>query len=165
MEYFAWLEQTAASIWVRESSWAFFAILIVHSLAMGLVVGINIAFHLRFFGFVEKIALSRLKAFVPVIKLGFFAIVASGLLLVLGYPAKALTNPVFYLKMGLIAAGLFSTFYFVRRYMSDSDHDFIDLLQFDRLLASVSILIWCATIVGGRFLAYTHSILLASSFY
>ena len=42
----------------------------------------------------------------PIVWVAFWMNAISGLLLLIGYPTKALTNPVFYLKLLLIAVGL-----------------------------------------------------------
>ena len=48
----------------------------------------------------------ELRHFARVMWLGFWLNTASGLLLLIGYPTKALTNPVFYMKLLLIAVGM-----------------------------------------------------------
>ena len=47
-----------------------------------------------------------MRRFVPILWMAFWLNAISGLLLLIGYPTKALTNPVFYLKLLLIAVGL-----------------------------------------------------------
>ena len=39
-------------------------------------------------------------------RIGLWMNLLTGIALLVGYPTKALTNPVFYLKLGLIATGL-----------------------------------------------------------
>ena len=45
-------------------------------------------------------------SFLPVMWFGFWLNFVSGVALLIGYPTKALTNPVFYLKLALIALGV-----------------------------------------------------------
>jgi hypothetical protein len=74
----------------------------------------------------------------------------TGLALLLAYPTKALTNPVFYLKLALIAAGLLllrATLRHVRERPTISGAT--------KLLAVVSLVVWAAAIAAGRLLAYT----------
>jgi hypothetical protein len=73
---------------------------------------------------------------------------ASGIALLVGYPTKALTNPVFYLKLGLIAVALVLVNMIRRRQQQLSD---------PRMLAVFSLLCWAGAIVAGRLLAYTYS--------
>src|SRR5712675_533939 len=46
MEFLAWLEQTDASVWLRESDWGHPIILCFHAVGMGMVVGIRQAVRL-----------------------------------------------------------------------------------------------------------------------
>jgi hypothetical protein len=156
MELFAWFEQTALSIWVRESPLVFPTILIVHALGMGAVVGANVA---GFFQILRRVTRTDpLRAFVPIIWIGFVASLMSGALLLAAYPAKALTNPVFYLKVLLIAAG-FALFHVLRRQSTSP-------AQRTSVIAAVALLaMWFGTIAAGRLLAYTNHVLLASHFF
>ena len=85
---------------------AFPFILIVHAWGMGLLAGSNAAVGLRILGFAPRVPLSGMQKFYPVMWFGFVINAISGVLLLVGYPTKALTNPVFYLKLGCIAAGM-----------------------------------------------------------
>src|SRR5262245_106292 len=102
MAFLIWLQDSVFSTWTRESDWALFAFLIVHTIGMGFLVGTGIVVDLRIIGFVQRIPLSLCARFVRVMAYGLTAAVASGILLVISYPAKALTNPVFYLKLTLL---------------------------------------------------------------
>ena len=111
VEYTAWIESTALSIWLRESIslLAFPTALIIHAIGMGFLAGTNAVVDLRILGFARKTPLSSLERFFPVMWFGLIINVISGILLFIAYPTKAATNPVFYLKLGCIAAGVFMT--------------------------------------------------------
>ena len=47
-----------------------------------------------------------MKRFLPVMWFGFWLNAISGVALLIAYPTKALTNPVFYLKLVLIALAM-----------------------------------------------------------
>ena len=106
--FLIWLESTAFSTWLRESPsvFAFPAVLSCHTIGMGLVAGINAAVALRVLGVGAGIPLGEMKRFFPVMWAGFWLNAVSGVGLFIGYPTKAMTNPVFYLKLVLIAVGL-----------------------------------------------------------
>src|SRR5262249_7456542 len=103
-----WLEATTFSTWMRESPsvFAFPAILACHTVGMGLVAGINAALALRILGVGKAIPIQEMKRFLPVMWFGFWLNAVSGVALLIAYPPKALTNPVFYLKLTLIAIAL-----------------------------------------------------------
>ena len=79
----------------------------------------------------------------------------SGLLLLIGYPAKALTNPVFYLKLALVAAGLVLVTKMKHQYMH-GEHESSPAMRRKALLL---LLFWAGGITAGRFLAYTYVML------
>ena len=153
------LEETGLSIMMRESGVAFFSVLTLHSLAMGFVVGINLMMALRLLGLMPGVALSRFRAYLPLHWWFTALIFLSGLALLLAYPAKALTNPVFYLKLFALTTGL-ALLAALQRRITHTDN-----FLHPRVYGSLMISCWVVTLFAGRFLAYTHSVLLASSFY
>ena len=106
--FLIWLESTALSQWVvgSPSMFAFPGILALHAIGMGFAVGICLALDLRILGVAPGIQLAQMRRFVPILWAAFWLNAISGLLLLIGYPTKALTNPVFYLKLLLIGVGL-----------------------------------------------------------
>jgi hypothetical protein len=78
------------------------------------------------------------------------------------YPAKALTNPVFYLKLTAVLAALYITRYMARGLLLDSRYNVAPAPRKARVLAALSLLLWAGAITSGRLLAYTHNMLLAS---
>jgi hypothetical protein len=93
--------------------------------------------------------------------LGFGINLVSGLALLLAYPAKALTNGVFYLKMALVLAAVYVAAR-INRELAAGGGVAALVAGFDaRRWAVISLLIWAAAIVTGRLLAYTHSVLFA----
>jgi hypothetical protein len=168
--FLAWLESTSLSVWIVESPslLAFPGILTLHAIGMGFAVGINAALDLRILGVAPGVPVSEMRRFVPVLWFGFWLNAVSGVLLLIGYPTKALTNPVFYLKLALIAVGMVLFVRISRRVFRDGVE--LDTLEPDasrrlRRLAIVSIVCWSAAIFAGRFLAYTYSRLTQSQTY
>jgi len=163
MHALARLEETSISIWLRESGLAFFSALTLHSLAMALVVGINLALALRLAGLVPAFTLRRFRPFLTLHWVAAAVVTASGLALLLAYPAKALTNSVYYLKLVALATGFGLTFRAQRNL--DSDSATIMTASGAALIPWIMIIAWVVTLTAGRFLAYTNSVLLASRFY
>lgn len=155
---FVWVETSSFSVWVRESSsvFAFPAILSVHTVGMGLVAGINAAIALRILGVGPGIPLRQMKRFFPVVWTGFWLNAVSGVVLLIGYPTKALTNPVFYLKLAFIALALVD-FGLIGKYVfADLSFDEGPVSKKGRMLAVVSLVCWSGAITAGRLLAYTY---------
>ncbi|HAD76111.1 MAG TPA: hypothetical protein DCG16_10020 [Gemmatimonadetes bacterium] len=162
MDYLLWLEDTPFSIWIRESGPAFFGSLILHSVAMGFVVGVHVAMNLRILGMAPGIPLSLMRRFFPVFWVSLVFVSLSGVLLLIAYPAKALTNPVFYLKLSAIVIALFITRSLAKGVLQDPSYDVEPAPKKARMLATVSIFLWAGAVTSGRFLAYTYKILMAS---
>ncbi len=154
------VEETPLSSWLRESGPAFFSSLALHSLAMAVVVGINCAVAFRLLGIVPAYSLQRFQPFYRLNWLGVVLILLSGTALLLAYPAKALTNPVFYGKLTALLAALL-----LFRNVQQHARQTHDLWGSEKRIGMVLLALWVGVLFAGRFLAYTHSILLASSFH
>ena len=162
--FFIWLETTALSIWVRESPsiFAFPGILSLHTVGMGIVAGMNAAIDLRILGFAPRVPLTETRRLFPVLWFGFWLNAVSGVVLLVGYPTKALTNPVFYGKLGCVALGLVAQTLIRRRLLRDGVSDTAPVPASWKLLALASLLFWAAAITTGRLLAYTYVTLMTT---
>ena len=161
--FLLWLESTALSQWVvgSPSLFAFPGILALHAIGMGFAVGICLALDLRVLGVAPGVQIAQMRRFVPIVWVAFWLNAISGVLLLIGYPTKALTNPVFYLKLLLIAVGLVLFGRIGRRVFDDTAGNDRAESPALRRLAIVSMVCWVGAITAGRFLAYTYSRLTA----
>jgi hypothetical protein len=160
--FLLWFESTAFSTWVRESPsiFAFPMILAVHTIGLGLLAGLNTALDLRVLGIAKAIPVEAFRRFLPVMWLGLWLNVSTGILLVIAYPTKALTNPVFYLKLALIAVALLILSTVRQRALTEGAPP-----KTVKALAVWSLACWAGVITTGRLLAYTHNHLMASSLF
>jgi hypothetical protein len=115
---------------------------------------------LRILGMAPRVPFAEMRRFLPILWAGFWLNAASGVLLLIGYPTKALTNPVFYLKLLLIGVGL-ALFKRIGNRVFDSSLPTATAPGALRRLAIVSLVCWVGAITAGRFLAYTYSRLTA----
>ena len=148
MDAIVWVQDSGFATWVRESAWALFAALIVHTIGMGFLAGSGLAVALRTLGVARSVPAAALERLAPLVVAALAVAVASGVVLVIGYPAKALTNPLFYAKLAVVAAALALTWRLMRRGGGP------------RGAAVLVIVLWAAAVTAGRFLAYTHKVLL-----
>jgi hypothetical protein len=163
MGFLAWIEQTPLSVWIREAPtlWAFPFILFLHTLGLGFLVGINVAFNLWVLGFAERYPIEPLRRFFPFMWAGLWINALSGFLLLVAYPAKALTDPVFYLKIGLIVIALTQLLWMRDELFVRADPAVAaPISRRTRLVAALTLFLWAGAILTGRLLAYTYNIML-----
>lgn len=154
---FAAIETSALSTWLRDSSpWAFPIVLVLHTWGLAFLVGACVAVDLRLLGVGGEVPLSSLDRYNRVMWAGFWVNAVSGVLLLVAYPTKALTNPLFYMKLALIAAGLVLARQ-IRRRLQPGD---VRPPSEGAVFAWLSLCCWIAAIFAGRLLAYTHTRLL-----
>ncbi len=156
------LEETSFSTWLRESNsiFAFYFILLFHTFGLALLVGANVMVDLRILGIAARLPLAPLKRFFSIMWVGFTVNVVTGILLVLAYPTKALTNPVFYLKLTCIALAVIVMQKIHVRVFGDTSLSEALMEAKGKALAQWSLVLWVAAITAGRLLAYTYKYLL-----
>ena len=156
MEFLQWLEQTSLSTWVREAPtvFAYATVLLLHTVGMGLCVGVAAGIDLRVLGFFPGIRLAPLERFFPVLWVGLSINAVTGTLLLMQDATTKLTNWDFYLKMVFIAAAVTTLRALRTRVFRDPRIDEAPLPASVRTLAAVSLVCWMGAIVTGRLLAY-----------
>ena len=157
--FFRAVESNAISTWLRESPslLAFPFVLILHTVGLAFLVGTSVALGARTLGLAGSLPLASMARYLRVMWLGFWVNAASGILLLAAYPTKALTNPLFYVKLALIAAALVALRPVVRHVRDGAGAPVRGGLK---LAAAASLACWAASIAAGRFLAYTYTRLL-----
>ncbi len=160
--FFTWVEDGALSTWLRESPslFGFPGVLALHIAGTALAAGSSLAIALALLGFVPDSSAAAMARFLKVFWIGLTVSTVAGVLLVVAYPTKELTNPMFYVKMGIIVAALFVLRAIWRRALTDGGETAPS--PSPRGLAITSIGLWAAAITAGRLLAYTYTRLLVS---
>ena len=143
-------------MWVRgDSMLAFPLILTVHTIAMGFLAGTSSAIALRILGVARQVPVPAMDKFYPVLWIALAASVVSGTFLLIGYPYKAATNPVYYVKLSFIALAV-TLLVKVRNQVLRAPAP-LSSSRHARILASLSLFSWVGTITAGRLLAYTFT--------
>jgi uncharacterized protein DUF6644 len=153
-----WLNETALSVYLRESELAFPLTEAIHLLALAVSVGTVMWVDFRLMGLSlrnERVSdvVGRLE---PWAVGGFVVMFVSGILLFLGKPENYYTTTPFRIKMVLLPlAGLNVLFFHktVYRNVARWDKDTVVPWQ-GRLAGSISVLLWAVIIVLGRWTAY-----------
>ena len=149
-----WLAATAPSQAIQASTWAIPAIQSVHILALALVFTLGILLALRFAGLgLSAEPLAELAArSTRRIWLLLLVLALTGLLLITAEPGRTITNPVFYLKMIMLAAVIVVTLllaYIARRVEKPN--------ALHIALAVLAVLLWIGIIFAGRLIAYIEA--------
>jgi len=155
--FFNTIEQSPISIWIRESPsiFAFYFILLFHTIGLSLVVGANALVDLRILGVASSIPLRPMKPLFAIAWTGLIVNIITGILLLIGYPTKALTNPIFYFKLAFIALAVI----FLRKMnllFLDASLDDAALISKGRTAALLSLTFWVCAISSGRLLSETY---------
>jgi len=135
--------------WIVESPFAYPLLEVLHIVGIALLVGNLALFELRVWGFGAALPVQPLARLSLRLALGGFALIgASGLLMFAGQPAELLANDAFVLKMGLVLlAGLNALSFHARGGLSRLDRP-------ARIQTVVSMGLWLAVIICGRWIAY-----------
>jgi hypothetical protein len=149
------LQNSAFSAWVvgSESIWAFPMILTMHTVGLGIVVGAAVIVDLRLLGVGPAIPLEEVKRVFPIFWVGFFINLVSGLMLFVSEAEDKATQPVFLIKLLLIAIGVVVTARMRRRLFGVGSPP-MRAASSGRTLAITSLVVWGGAIVAGRLMAY-----------
>lgn len=154
------LAQTGLSSTIADQSWAVPTLQSIHILAIGIVMASIAMLDLRLAGFLgrEQSMRGLTLRFYPWIWGALAVLIVTGFLQIMAEPARELMNWVFWTKMGLIIGAVLFTAP-VRRMLEDCRYR--DLPAGKRAIvrtcALLSLLLWVAVLICGRWIAYAGS--------
>lgn len=156
MDFLLKIEQSGVSQWIRssESIVGYTGILLLHTIGMGIVVGISACIDLRILGFAPALRLNGLARFFPTLWFGFWLNALSGLILLAIDLTKKLGNPDFYVKMVFIAVAVVTVRMLKTHAFGGTAVEDGPASGKARVLAATSLICWLGAIVSGRLLAY-----------
>jgi len=144
-----YLAGTAACRLIQSSAWMIPAFQTVHILAISVIFSSAILLNLRVLGLVERDAplAQAANRFLPALWTTVPLAVATGVLMIVGEPRRALMNESFHLKMLLLLIALAATALTRRTVRAGGG---------GRALAVLSMLVWAGVIFAGRWIAYSQ---------
>jgi hypothetical protein len=142
--------------WVRESDsiFSYSGILLLHTIGMGFVVGVNACIDLRVLGFAPSVRLTGLEKFFPTLWFGFWLNAITGTILLAIDVVDKLENVDFYVKMVFIALAVINLRMLRTDVFRDPMIDKIPPSSKAKILAVTSLIFWLGAITSGRLLAY-----------
>ena len=161
MELIAAIENSGFATWVRESPsiFAYTTVLSLHAMGLAIVAGLSAAVALRLLGVAPTIPLAPVRKLFPLMYAGFWINAFSGLALLAANASGMLSNPLFFIKLGFVAAAILIMRLLRSRVFGDDA-----LLGTGavpprvRALAIASLACWVGAIVAGRLTAYPYLI-------
>jgi hypothetical protein len=158
--FLAFFENSTLASWIRGeligSTLVFPVVVTLHTIGMGFVAGGSAAIDLRILGVAPRMPLKLMGRFLPLLWLAFVVNAVSGVLLLIAYPTKALTNPIFYFKVVMIALAAWLMHRTGTAILRAPEGEQETLAAKTKALAVASLACWIALITAGRLLAYTR---------
>jgi hypothetical protein len=150
-----WLAHSRIGIIMRDSTWDFAIVEIVHLLALAVFGGAVLLVDLRFLGLAFRMqAISKVaRELLPLTGGGVVAMLISGLLLLANGPVRYYYNPAFRIKMLLFVLALFFHFTLqiaLTRRPLEKERSPVWL----RISAVLSLSLWLSIGVAGRAIGY-----------
>ena len=163
MAFLAWLSGSPLGEWVSGSTWVYPGLLFVHTLGLGILVGLNSAVGLRLLGFAPRIPVAAMEPLFPYMWAGFWVNAASGSVLFIADAPKKAVNPSFIVKLALIAVAVVVMRALRRHAFPIAQHPSNlsspdEVTSQTRMLAVMSLLLWAGAITAGRLMAYTAAL-------
>ena len=110
MGFVSWVEESSLGIWMLDSIWGYPIVLSAHAVGMAIVVGTVLMIDLRLVGFAGRAPLDSFKNIFFVTWIGVALNLLSGIALFASDPEKFTFHYVFWIKIGLMLAGVASVF-------------------------------------------------------
>lgn len=153
-----WLAQTSLSLAIQTNEWVIPTIQSIHIVAIGVALGSVFMVTLRILGWAGgDESLARMNArFGPWLTWALVVLLTTGIVMIIGEPARELLTLSFWLKMILIVIGTAVASAFqrsVRRHQERWDST-AGAAAGVRVFAVATLLIWLAIVVLGRLIAY-----------
>jgi len=135
--------------WISRSAWAYPALEVLHITGIALMLGSLVVLELRVWGLGRELPLPALARLALSVSMSGFCLIAlSGLALFAANPGDMLANRNFVIKMGLVVlAGTNAALFHARGGLSRPD-------ALARLQTALSLGLWLAAIICGRWIAY-----------
>ena len=147
-----WLTATPLSQAIQTTSWAIPGIQVVHIVCLAILFALALSLSLRIAG--RGLAMESLASlagrFLPAMGICLAVLFVSGALLIIAEPFRTITNPIFYLKMGLLILAVAMTLWLAavaRRPAARPSAVHV-------AAAALSMLVWAGIIIAGRYIAY-----------
>jgi hypothetical protein len=154
-KWLQFLEDSSWAVSIRQSTWLYPFLEIIHITGIVLLVGPAFMFDLRLLGFSKQLPIAGLgRHLLSWSRRGLLLVIPSGLLLFITNASALGYNPVFWIKMTLLVIAACNALLFHRVVFRSIRPTTIALPLAAKVVALISLLLWIAIIACGRLLAY-----------
>jgi len=142
------IEELPLSIFIQSTSWVVPVVQIIHifAIAMILISSITINLYVLQSNYFQLNSINILKQFRKLMYFSLFFLFLSGLILIIGEPARSLANIAFQIKMLFLLTALIISLYMFSR---------IEKSQYiSKIYCLLAITLWLGIVFSGRWIAY-----------
>ena len=160
-DFIHWLGATPVSQLIQKVFWIIPTVQAVHILALSVVLASMAMFDARLLGLagMRNSIASLSRRFMPWLWGALIVLAASGCILIVGEPKRALGNVVFLLKMCMLATAIVVTLGFqsvLKRDLASGGSDLAPAhVSVAKITGLLSLILWVGIAVAGRLIAYT----------
>jgi len=150
----AWLYATPLSTAIRDVLWVIPTVHSIHIIAITVLFGSALVSDLRLAGVLATDEPLRVvvRRYYPWMRNALMVLLFTGLIMIIAEPDRVLVNTTFWLKMVLVVTAFTLTLLLRRPLLRAPDEREKRPIK---ALAWLSIGLWCAVIICGRWIAYT----------
>lgn len=144
--------------YMRESLWGYPIALTIHSIGMGLLVGVMVVVALRILGcFKRHMPFQVIKPIISLAMFGFTINLISGILLFVSDPVSYMANAAFLIKILGVVVGLLVLWVMTRtrefKVIENMGAAAVGSMNL-KVLAGVSLVVWTTALTAGRLIGY-----------
>jgi hypothetical protein len=165
MEFLTWLENLAVVTWVREadSLLGYTLFLALHTIGLVFLIGPNLVIGARVLGLVPDLPLRPMSSFRPLMTVGLWLTVFTGLVLFATAPVSYVRNVVFIVKIASIVLAVICLRGVTRGLLVKGDEaGERPVTSRIKQLTAASLFFWVVAVVAGRLTAYSPVVVLES---
>jgi hypothetical protein len=155
--WLVWLEGSAVAVAMRQWLWLYPIVEIVHIFGFVILVGAAAMFDLRLLGLSRQLPVTDMAGhLLRWARFSVVVVVPSGVLMFMAHATEMAANPVFRLKLLLIAAAVLNAARFHRRVFKSvmNWNQNVAIPATAKGAAVLSLVLWAGVIACGRLLAY-----------
>lgn len=151
--FYEWSSTTWLSYEIRDSTWQFAVLEMVHLAGLAILLGALVVIDLRLFGLgMRNMPPSQLaRELRRWMRVGMVTVLGSGVLLFFGEPMKLSDNPSFHVKMILLFFALLLQVTLFRRIRSDTSSSGSPA---NMVIGTLSLLLWMGVGLAGRAIGF-----------